>query len=173
MQRAKRIVEGKYKPTIREKIISPSYQDVLVALKNIEKDGLDGRTIDFDIEIYNEEVSCISFSLGDNRAISVPFVFWNGHYFDPEEELDIWILIARILENSKIRKRGQNLSFDSHFLLRRYGIKVRSIDDTMVAQRIIMPDYPIGLDFITSIWTDHPYYKAEGKRSFSGGRWKQ
>ena len=36
-----------------------------------------------------------------------------------------------------------------------------------------MPDYPIGLDFITSIWTDHPYYKAEGKKYFGGGGWEE
>jgi len=36
-----------------------------------------------------------------------------------------------------------------------------------------MPEFPIGLDFITSIWTDHPYYKAEGKKYFQGGGWQQ
>jgi DNA polymerase-1 len=78
------------------------------------------------------------------------------------------------LENPDIRTRGQNIGFDSHFLLRSYGIKSRNSDDTMVAQRTIMPDYPIGLDFICSIWTDLAYYKDEGKKFFkgSGGRWE-
>jgi DNA polymerase-1 len=41
----------------------------------------------------------------------------------------------------------------------------------MIAQGTLMPDYPKGLDFIASIWTTHPYYKAEGKKYFSGGNW--
>jgi DNA polymerase len=35
--------------------------------------------------------------------------------------------------------------------------------DTMYAQRVIAPELPIGLDFCTSIYTDEPYYKDEGK----------
>ena len=44
----------------------------------------------------------------------------------------------------------------------------------MVAQKTLMPEYPMGLDFITSMWTLHPYYKDEGKRWFkSGGKWEE
>jgi len=43
----------------------------------------------------------------------------------------------------------------------------------MVAQKILFPDYPMGLDFIASTCTDIPYYKADGKRWFKiGGLWE-
>ena len=135
--------------------------------------GLDGETVEFDIEIYNEEVSCISFARNESFAVSVPFVTGEGNYFSPQQEVAIWLAIAKILENPNIVKCGQNVGFDTHFLLRRYGIAAVNLEDTMVAQRIIMPDYPIGLDFITSVWTDHPYYKDEGKKYFGGGGWQQ
>jgi len=79
--------------------------------------------------------------------------------------------IAGILEDPMIRICGQNLVFDGHFLLRLYGIRVSNIDDTMIAQNTIMPDYPKGLDFITSLWTDHPFYTADGK-AFFASQWK-
>jgi DNA polymerase-1 len=110
----------------------------------------------------------------DAAAISIPFICNQGDCYSIEQETELWELIARILENDRLPKIGQNISFDAHFLLRRYGIRTRNLNDTMVAQQILMGDYPKGLDFITSIWTDHPYYKDEGKRWFKvGGAWEQ
>ena len=51
------------------------------------------------------------------------------------------------------------------------GIATHNMDDTMIAQKTLMSEMPMGLDFITSIWTGHPYYKDEGKKYFSGGNY--
>jgi DNA polymerase I - 3'-5' exonuclease and polymerase domains len=91
----------------------------------------------------------------------------------PDQEANVWKKIAELLENPNIIKRGQNLTFDCSILLSKMGIKVRNIVDTMVAQKVIMPDYPVRLDFITSIFTDIPYYKDDGKKWFKiGGAWQ-
>jgi len=43
----------------------------------------------------------------------------------------------------------------------------------MVAQKTLFPDYPMGLDFICTMYTDLPYYKNEGKKWFKvGGAWR-
>lgn len=127
-----------------------------------------------DIEISNEEVSCISFCHHDKWAISIAFIDDQGDIFNPEQELKIWQLIARFMEDPIKIKIGQNLTFDASFLLRRYGIKTRNIQDTMVAQQIMATDYNKGLDFITVMHTPLPYYKDEGKRWFKvGGSWQQ
>jgi len=43
----------------------------------------------------------------------------------------------------------------------------------MVAQKTLFSDYPMGLDFITTMYTDIPYYKNEGKKWFKvGGAWR-
>jgi len=158
----------------REVVIKPSYYDSLNFLELCQSEGKKGAVIDFDIEVFNNEVSCISFTYSPVNAISIPFIDSNGDYFTIDQEAEIWKKIALILEDSLIKKRGQNLGFDSTILLSRYGIKVHNIDDTMVAQKILFPDYPMGLDFITSTHTDIPYYKAEGKRWFKvGGAWEQ
>ena len=170
LNRARQLAEGSLVMRDYDLIIRPSFDDSMVFLHQCLHYGLEGQTIDYDIEIYNEQVSCISFAI-ENRAISIPFVHENGDYFTLEQEAQIWLTIAKILEDSRIRKRGQNIVFDTHFLLRRYGIRGRNFDDTMIAQGTLMPDYPKGLDFITSIWTCQPYYKDEGKKYFSGGNW--
>ena len=157
----------------RQYLTGNSFHECMDFLFNMIYSGLEGVTIAFDIEIHNMQVSCISFSASAGSAMSIPFVDSTGDYFTIEQEAKLWLKIAELLENPHIRKVGQNVIFDNSFLLRRYGIKTCDVDDTMVAQQIIAPDYPKGLDFITSMWTDMPYYKDEGKKWFkTGGKWE-
>jgi len=174
LQRAKD--ESVY-PEIRRKerklILRPSFGDTMYFLERCIQASKKGRIIDYDIEIYNEEVSCISFAISPEEAVSIPFVDSSGDYFSIEQEADVWRAIANLLEDNTVWKRGQNIAFDSHFLLRRPGIKVHLLHDTMVAQKTLFPDYPMGLDFICTMYTDIPYYKNEGKKWFkTGGAWE-
>jgi uracil-DNA glycosylase family 4 len=176
-KKAKREVEGHFEPTKRELIVAPSFNVCMAALNECYDAGLAGNIIDYDIEVMGmdvsrEEVSCISFAIPRDipTAISIPF-FKGEDYFTIAQEVAIWLLIAKILENPAIQKRGQNIIFDTHFLLRKYGIKGKNFHDTMIAQRTLMPEFPMGLDFITSLYTDHPYYKADGKKNFGGANW--
>lgn len=175
LRRVRRIVNGEYTPLERNIKINPTFAEAEAYLLWLEEQCLAGHPIlAYDIEIYNMQVSCISLAHDLRNAMSIPFINSRGDHFTPEQEVRIWELIARLLENPKIPKIGQNLVFDAHFLLRRYGIRAKNLNDTMVAQQILMPDFPKGLDFITSIWTDHPYYKDEGKKWFRmGGAWEQ
>lgn len=174
LQKVKNEVEGKYVPTQRELIINPTYDQVMDFLDECYEKGMEGHIIDYDIEIYSEEVSCISFSAPREHytAMCIPF-FYGKDYFTPEQETWVWLKIARILEEPRIAKCGQNIIFDTHFLLRKYGIKGKNFHDTMIAQRTLMPEFNMGLDFITSLWTDHPYYKEDGKKNFGGQNWNQ
>lgn len=120
------------------------------------------KKIAFDIEVINEEVSCISLSNSETgqSAISIPF----GDNMTAEWEMRIMGGIGWLLESPNIIKVGQNLTFDSTFLFRKYGIRCTNMRDTMVAQAIINPDYPKALDFIVSIYTNEPYYKDDLKK---------
>jgi DNA polymerase-1 len=163
MIRAKSVADGTFKRVKRVTRIRPTYHESLDLLKEIRDWGRKGNTVDYDIELSNQEVSCISFAKGRHFAFCIPFIDERGDYFTPEQEGVIWQEIARIIEDYRIPKRGQNLCFDAHLLLRKFGIAPRNLHDTMIAQRILMPDYNIGLNFITSIFTDMPYYKQDGK----------
>lgn len=175
LKRVAKLLSADYQPTQRNIKINPSFAEARTYLENLLVLAKQNHPVlAYDIEIHNEQVSCISFSTSAVDAISIPFICSQGDCYSIDQETTLWELIATILENPRLPKIGQNISFDSHFLLRRYGIRAHNLNDTMVAQQILMGDYPKGLDFITSIWTDHPYYKDEGKRWFKvGGPWEQ
>ncbi len=149
----------------RSIVLRPSFFDSMAFLKRVEA----SRECSFDIETMRDEVSCISFSITPQDGISIPFVSGGSDYFTLEQEIEIWLQIERILSNPLILKKGQNLVFDSTFLFICYGIVTRNMEDTMIGQAISFPDYPKGLDFITSVYTREPYYKDEGKKWFKLG----
>jgi len=97
--------------------------------------------------------------------MSIPIVKANGaDYWTPEQEETIWLLTAQILGKETIMKIGQNLIFDTSFMLQQMNIHTRGkIADTMILHHIMFPDFPKGLDFLCSMHTDIPYYKDEGK----------
>lgn len=171
LKRLRNYQSGIIVPTDREITVKPTFIQVMDFLNYCQQKGWEDNRISYDIEVYmnrvHKQVSCIAFAV-NRHAMCIPFADSTGDYFLLKQEIEIWKKIAEILEDSRIRICGQNLVFDGHFLLRTMGIKVTNLDDTMIAQNTIMPDYPKGLDFITSLWTDHPYYKADGKEFFKG-----
>lgn len=144
--------------------IKPTYHETIRYLDQLRKVEM----FAYDIEVTNQEVSCISFAHDENFAISIPFIDGFGDYFTAEQETRIWIRIAELLQNPRIRKLGQNLTFDVSFLFRKYGIHAQNLEDTMIAQHVLYGDFKKGLDFITAMWTDLPYYKADGKQWIEG-----
>ena len=118
--------------------------------------------VSIDIETLNGFVFCIGFSVDITTAMCVNF-----DNRTIEEEVLLWQMCARFLEDETIPKLGQNLIFDIWFLAYRHRCYVKGyIDDTMVAHHIIYPDLPKGLGTLTTLHTDEPYYKEEG------GYWK-
>jgi uracil-DNA glycosylase family 4 len=100
---------------------------------------------------------------GSYTSLCIPFISKGGEVYTLEQETQLLCLIAFVLENPRITKLFQNGSFDCTFLYLRYGIRVTNIEDTMIAQGLLSPGFPKGLDFITSIYTYQSYYKDEGK----------
>lgn len=139
--------------------IKPTMQQIRDFLGRCNKPGI----VDVDIEVLRMEVSCISFCIGV-EALCIPFVDGNGDYFTIEDEAEVWRLIAKVLENSAVTKRGQNFLFDISFLMQRHGIRTVNCLDTMIAQGVLYPELRKGLDYITSIYTRVPYYKDDGKK---------
>ena len=157
IKKAKRISEAeRFEYPRRHLHIFPTFQEVVQYLRSI--DGYP-KPVAFDIEIYNFQVSCISFAHKPDYSISIPFV---GDKWTEEEECIIWQLIAAVLENPKNTLVAHNAMFDVSFLYLQNQIRTRAtIHDTMIMQRILAPDFPAALQFITSIYTDEPYYKDD------------
>jgi len=155
-------------------IIAPKTEESvnwLTAIKEEEPEWLA-----FDLEILNQQISCISLSTDrtGRTAITIPFAGSKGDFYTLDGELEIWELLASILENPKIKKVAQNGIFDCTFLYETLGILVASGDglamyDTMIAHKMLYPDFKAGLGFLTSMYTEEPYYKDEGGEGIFSG----
>lgn len=140
--------------------VSPTFEESCEYIEKCHKAQLVG----LDIEVINRQVYCLSLAPTTYEAISIPFVRNKQEFYTEQEETEIWYRIGKLLEDHAVTKVLQNAMFDVSFLLERYGIKTAPLHDAMVAQKILFPDYPVGLDFIASTRTRYPYYKDEGKQ---------
>lgn len=154
----------------------PDFNQAINTLRNCYRVGRLGQIIGVDIEVINREVDCIGVSWSSTESICIPFRYSSGDYFTVEEELAIMRAVAYIIQDEDIQKAGATFIFDTQFLLHKYGIQPRgSLHCTQIAQKISYPDFPAGLDAVTTMHTDIPYYKADGKQwiKMGLGTWEQ
>lgn len=129
-----------------------------------------------DIETFHGIPSCISFCFDGRESVSFPLLETE---IPRSDQILIYHEVAKVL-NSPIRKVFQNGKFDI-IILERFGWKINNFyADTMLAFHTIYPElasrggdeviytpksigYGKNLGFLTSIYTNFPYHKDEGK----------
>jgi uracil-DNA glycosylase family 4 len=156
--------------------ITPTFNQAIEILRHCYRLGRLGQIIGIDIEVINGEVDCIGLGWSPTESICIPFRGPHGDYFTVEEELQIMRGIAYIIQDENIQKAGANFIFDTQFLFRKYGIVPRgSLHCTQIAQKISYPDFPAGLAAVTTMYTDIPYYKEDGKQwmKMGAGTWEE
>lgn len=155
----------------REIVIRPTMRQI----EDVFAQCRAARRISTDLEVINHQVSCFSVCCDSRYIVVVPLTDEGyGHYWSATDEARIWELYADIMGDPAVDKINQNLiGFDVPFLFTQNSIRTRGrLLDTMIAQRIIYPEFPSGLDYIASIHTREPYYKDEGKMwKNQGGDW--
>lgn len=146
-----------YKETFRELVIPTNLWAVKAELDDIKK----AKRLAFDIETKHNKMSWISFSDRLYRSVAVPFLFPDGREVWEEEHKEIVMEMVRdILMDQGIEKIAQNGLFDTEFLDRVHGVKVAGFKwDTALMFHCMYAELPKGLDFLTSFYTDQPYYK--------------
>ena len=120
-------------------------------------------TVDIETKKYTSYIRCIGFAWSDHDAVCI---YNDAHYIEGQSPVGpmFRMQIQKILSlpNMKIFHNGM---FDTMML----GFNDFTVEnwtyDTMVAQHVLQPELPIGLDFCTSIYTDINYYKDDGKES--------
>jgi len=148
-----------------EIVIQPGFEQVMRFYALVQGKEF----VSYDIEATPKFITCFSLAVWDEgkiKSMSIPLMNNQGSYWSPEEEVKIWLGLAKILEDGKIKKVMQNGMFDIMFTLLLMNIKTENFFfDPMLAQHICYTDLPKGLDYLTSIYTYYPYYKDEGKLS--------
>lgn len=144
----------------------PTFEQAIEYIKLAQTKNMVG----FDIETDKQYmVNCFSIAVSANESMSIPLTYLNSkHYFTHEQEVDVLIELAKLLQNKDIVKLVHNSMFDATKMAEQYSIIVRNIEDTMIMQGLWSPDLPKNLATFTSLWTDIPYYKDDGKLVIRG-----
>ena len=137
-------------------------------LYRFKRQYADKRIVAVDIETVKCIPSCVSFAFSRFHAISVPLINMVGEkdpiWIPPHELVQLWQFVAEILDNPEYKIVGQNFKFDDQKLRSPCCFRPANIyADTMLMAHTLYPEFPLGLAFLASIWTEEPYYKLEGK----------
>lgn len=114
----------------------------------------------FDIETFGGIPTCISFCFDGRESCTIPLLDTGVSI---NERVMMMHIVAQVL-NSNVPKVNQNIKFDWK-KLERFGFYVRNVcGDTLLATSTLYCEFPKNLGFLTSIYTDMPYFKDEGKQ---------
>ncbi len=130
------------------------------ALRNFLDRSVPGAPfVTVDIESFKGIPSCMCFCFDGRESVSIPLLHKE---IDHDNRVLMMRQCADILA-SNIPKVNQNIKFDWQ-ILNRWGFIVKNIvGDTMIAASVIYCEFPKNLGFLTSIYTNLPYFKDEGK----------
>jgi uracil-DNA glycosylase family 4 len=131
----------------------------------------DKEYVSVDIETYKTFPICIGLAFEKRIAMSIPLLnkpMDSGMtYLDL---VDVWQQVSRLMADPNVKKIGQNFKFDEKQLYRcfdgrcDFGIVTRGFYfDTLLAFRVLYPELSGSLQFSTSVLTEEPYYKDEGR----------
>lgn len=162
LKRAKGLVTAMPKEP-KELIPYPTEREINLLLERLTDLKCD---VSVDIECANAIISRISLTDSSKYGVSIPFVNIETDILIKGQEW-IWDSLRDLLPTAPII--GQNFSFDMAWLWKKQGIDIQNlIHDTMIAQHVILPGLlsflkPLSLAMLTSLYTEEPYYKDEGK----------
>ena len=127
----------------------------------------------FDIEVVGSgQIACVgvggTFQEG-RSSLCIPFKKGFTNYWEELEERTVWLLLQRLF-SSPLLKIGQFMSYDLTMLRPFIGEASPPWFDCNVAHHLLDPELPHTLAFMTSVYTDVPYYKDDPKDK--GESWK-
>jgi uracil-DNA glycosylase len=156
-------LEKAKKESAYREIREPEFESIIDPpadiMENIVDEMCAAEWLAIDIETFEGNVmSCFGVADSEKRGLCITYKHESG-----------WHHVERILA-SPAKKIFQFGSFDVMFLHRFYGFKTSNYAfDTFIAAASLMPSFPRGLDFLSSIYTNFKYYKEERKIWKEGG----
>lgn len=156
-----------FEGTNRNLLIARSSLDVYNFIHRAELDYGDDLAFASDIETYHSIPTCISLAPSPTLSMSIPLVNMKGidsFVIENHDMQEVWRIVAKVLDNPRIKKIGHNFKFDQERLLNTCLMTLRGFHaDTMLMGHTLYPEFPRALYFYTSIYTSEPYYKEEYK----------
>jgi DNA polymerase I-like protein with 3'-5' exonuclease and polymerase domains len=157
-QKAKKGLEysGPWKRKPTNMYINTPLSETLEILESLQSKEI----LSVDIETGAGIINTMGFAWSPNDAIAINTL---PDTLKEEEYFLLWNKIAEILENNKIKKILQNNIYEAMYFSK-YGIGMTNIHhDTMWAQRVLYPEFKVGLGNVGRMYTDEIYWKDDGK----------
>ncbi len=169
LKKAKQVSEKSWEPLPRTEKIFPTYVDVMDYLNKLHAMPSD-TMLTIDIETHQRRhVSCIGITHKKDYAMCIPFIAnRNGKpFYSIYQEHEIWSALDKTLSIHLIC--GQTVGFDLAHLWRDIGLVVtpQVFADTAILHALLYPELKHDLGFLSSIYTDMPYFKYLGRISES------
>jgi len=108
--------------------------------------------------------TCIGFAFNAYHGMSIPLLNIDSRTaIDDLEQVKLIRLVQEILGDPELLIIGQNFKFDWKKLYKPFAFNIRAQlhFDTGMAAHILYPEFPKSMQFLTSVWTEEPYYKDE------------
>lgn len=130
-----------------------------IELENITEELCESDFVSVDIESVKKSthILCVGFANNPNKGVCIV----------NREDAQTQNSIQRILA-SPVKKIFHFGTFDTEMLHLNGHETQNYYWDTLVAQHVLNAELPRGLDFLTSIYTREPYYKASGRSEIPG-----
>jgi len=110
--------------------------------------------------------TCIGFAFNAYHGMSIPLLNIDSRVaIDDREQARLIQLVQEVLLDPELKIVGQNFKFDWKKLVRPFAFNIQAqlYFDTGMAAHILYPEFPKSMQFLTSVWTEEPYYKDELK----------
>lgn len=164
-------LEGRWtNPLVRTKLAPPSYEDTINYLDSVVSGPM---VVDVETLPSAGHLVCIGLCQSSTLAISIPFLnvvragwqvvpFWSV-----EEQAQIIKRLRKVLTRPDVEIIGQNFTYDQQWIARDLGVVPRPAFDTMIAQQVLWPGTPRGLDYLSSLYCAHHVFWKEDSNEWN------
>jgi len=146
----------------RRSITPTSQAEVYRALASLQEEAAQAGWMALDIECdrKNQELHCVGFAANPSQGYSFGTHPW--FFADGESGCEASIIAIKELISGSVPLVTQNGNFDM-LVLKHWGYPVRMESwqfDTEYAHHLLHIELPKSLAYLTSLYTDQPYYKG-------------
>lgn len=164
-------LRGEWTAPARVFLAPPSFDQALSRLSNWldRAESGDNVRLACDIETSRGCITCVGWADSTQFGMSIPLVRLTvergfENYWSYEEELILVRLQRKLLLHPRVCVIGQNFIYDMQYFITWFAVRPRLSFDTMLAQHLLFPGTPKGLDYISSLYcAHHRYWKDDGK----------
>jgi len=164
--RFKRLLDGTHAPTEVSTLLYPSISEID---RFINQAAGCTDPIGHDIETISGQTACFGFADTSSTAICIAMRTQKDHVYTIREEAHIRRQLQRLYK-SGTQFIAQNGMFDITWQWYKDKLYLPKLwFDTMLAHHTLYPRLPHNLGFLTTQYTDNPYYKDEKDEWRDGG----